>query len=66
MKDYMDADYEDGTFVEAGFNWRYIDQILSVINCDEISFEIIDADMPAVIRDVNSDKSDFIIMPMQL
>ena len=66
MKDYMDADYEDGTFVEAGFNWRYIDQILSVINCDEISFGIIDADMPAVIRDVNSDKSDFIIMPMQL
>lgn len=66
MKDHMDAEYEEGTFVEAGFNWRYIDQILTVINCDKVSLEIIDSDMPAVIRDVNSDKVDFIIMPMQL
>ncbi|MBR4986950.1 MAG: DNA polymerase III subunit beta [Proteobacteria bacterium] len=66
MKDYMDVDYAEGVFVEAGFNWRYIDQILSVIDCDDVSLEILDSDSPAVIRDVSSDKVDFIIMPMQL
>ena len=65
MHDYVEADY-DGSGVTAGFNWRYISDILNVIDSDSVSLEIIDMDSPAVIRDVNSDKFDFIVMPMQL
>lgn len=56
----------DGSGVTAGFNWHYIDQILSAISCDVVSLEIIDMDSPAVIRDVLTDKIDYIVMPMQL
>ena len=65
MSDFMVADY-DGTGVTAGFNWRYIDEILSVIDGDSVSLEIIDMDSPAVVRDVDDRSFDFIIMPMQL
>lgn len=65
MRDFVEADYE-GSGVTAGFNWRYIIDILNVIDSEYVSLEIIDMDSPAVIRDVNSDKFDFIVMPMQL
>lgn len=65
MLDFVDAEYE-GAGVVAGFNWRYIDEILSVIDGDCVSIEIIDMDSPAVLRDVDTDKMDFIVMPMQL
>jgi len=65
MRDFADCEY-DGSGVTAGFNWRYIDQILSVIGCDMVSLEIIDMDSPAVVRDITTDKLDYIVMPMQL
>ncbi len=65
MASDVECEY-DGSGVTAGFNWRYIDQILSVIGCDVISFEVIDMDSPAVVRDVTTDKLDYIVMPMQL
>lgn len=65
MRDFVEAEYE-GMGVTAGFNWRYIDEILQVIDGDRVSMEIIDMDSPAVIRDVTTDKYDFIVMPMQL
>ena len=65
MRDFINAEYE-GSGVTAGFNWRYIDDILRVIDSEFVSLEIIDMDSPAVIRDVTTDKYDFIVMPMQL
>ena len=65
MRDYIEAEYE-GSGVTAGFNWRYIDDILQVIDNDSVSLEIVDMDSPAVIRDISTDKYDFIVMPMQL
>ena len=65
MRDFVEAEYE-GKGVTAGFNWRYIDEILQVMDCEYVSMEIIDMDSPAVIRDVTTDKLDFIVMPMQL
>ncbi|MBQ9816919.1 MAG: DNA polymerase III subunit beta [Proteobacteria bacterium] len=65
MRDFVQAEYE-GSGVTAGFNWRYIDEILSVINNDYVSLEVIDMDSPAVIRDISTDNYDFIVMPMQL
>ncbi len=64
MADYIDADYE-GCGVVAGFNHSYILDILKVIESDYISFEIIDTDSPVVIRDVTTNRYDFIVMPMQ-
>jgi DNA polymerase-3 subunit beta len=65
MNDFIEADYE-GTGVVAGFNWKYIMDILNVIDNDYVSFEIIDMDSPAVLRDVSTQTLDFIVMPMQL
>ena len=65
MNDFIEADYE-GSGVTAGFNWKYINDILNVIENDHVSFEIIDSDSPAVIRDISTQKFDFIVMPMQL
>lgn len=65
MSDFVSCEY-DGSGVSSGFNYNYISQILSVIGCDVVSLEIVDPDSPAVIRDVATDKLDYIIMPMQL
>lgn len=65
MKDFINCDY-DGKGVTAGFNWRYIDDILKVIDGDTVSFEVIDTDSPALLRDTASKKLDYIVMPMQL
>ena len=65
MNETIDVEY-DGQGVTTGFNWRYISDILKVIGCDIVSFEIIDMDSPAVIRDVTTTKLDYIVMPMQL
>ena len=65
----MEAECEceyDGEPVMAGFNYHYIDDVLKVIGCDVVSFEVIDMDSPAVIRDVASNRLDYVIMPMQL
>ena len=65
MRDFIEAEYE-GAGVTAGFNWSYISDILGVIDNEYVSLEIIDMDSPAVIRDITTDKLDFIVMPMQL
>ena len=65
MRDFVDAEYE-GSGVMAGFNWIYISEILSVLDGDNVSLEIIDMDSPAVIRDTQTDTLDYIVMPMQL
>ena len=65
MRDFIDAEYE-GSGVTAGFNWSYISEILSALDGEYVTLEIIDMDSPAVIRDVDTDKLDYIVMPMQL
>lgn len=65
MRDFIEAEYE-GDGVTAGFNWRYIDEILSVIDGDFVSLEVIDMDSPTLIRDTSTKKLDFLVMPMQL
>ncbi len=65
MTDCADVEY-DGAGVTAGFNWRFILDILKSIACDIVSMEISDEDSPAVIRDVTTNKLDYIVMPMQL
>lgn len=65
MRDFIDAEY-DGIGVEIGFNWHYVDEILSVIDGEYVSLEVMDTDSPALIRDVETEQFDFIVMPMQL
>lgn len=65
VTDGVECEYS-GSGVTAGFNWRYIDDVLKVIDGDKVSIEIIDTDNPSLLRDVDDEHMDFIVMPMQL
>ncbi|MGI5828904.1 MAG: DNA polymerase III subunit beta [Bradymonadia bacterium] len=65
VHDAIECEY-DGSGVTVGFNWKYIEEVLRVIDGDRVSIEIIDTDNPSLIRDLDNKKMDFIVMPMQL
>lgn len=54
-----------GDGVEAGYNYRYILDILQVVDGDTVDLEIIDTESPTVIRDPEQPDELFIVMPMQ-
>ncbi len=64
VKDSIDCDYK-GKGVSAGFNYRYILDVLSVIEGDEVIIELIDTESPSVVRDPVRDDVLYIVMPMQ-
>lgn len=59
------ADY-DGQPVKAGYNYRYLIDVLGVLDSDQVSLEIIDTLSPTLLRDPNSDEALFVVMPMRL
>jgi len=56
----------DGNEVQAGYNYRYLQDALKAIDGDEVSLEIIDTLSPTIIRDTQRDEMLFVIMPMRL
>jgi DNA polymerase-3 subunit beta len=56
----------DGQQVQAGYNYRYLQDALKAIDGDEVSLEIIDTLSPTIIRDTERDEMLFVIMPMRL
>ncbi|MFW5967841.1 MAG: DNA polymerase III subunit beta [Persicimonas sp.] len=64
-KKTIPADY-DGQPVKAGYNYRYILEVLNVLESDEVSLEIIDTLSPTLLRDPNNDDVLFVVMPMRL
>lgn len=56
----------DGQAVKAGFNHRYLKDVLSAIDGDKVSIEIIDTLSPTLIRDPERDEMLFVVMPMRL
>lgn len=56
----------DGNEVQAGYNYRYLQDALKAIEGDEVSLEIIDTLSPTIIRDTQRDEMLFVIMPMRL
>jgi DNA polymerase-3 subunit beta len=55
-----------GEGVTAGFNYRYLLEVLNVIEADEVLVDLIDTESPTVIRDPARDEVLYIVMPMQL
>lgn len=64
-KKLVPADY-DGPAVKAGYNYRYMLDVLNVIDGDEVSLEVIDTLSPTLIRDSSHDDALFVVMPMRL
>ncbi len=61
----MPVNYE-GQNVKAGFNFRYLKDVLSAIDGDAVSIEIIDTLSPTLIRDPDREEMLFVVMPMRL
>lgn len=55
-----------GTPVKAGYNFKYLMDVLNVIDGDEVSIEIIDTLSPTLVRDTTRDEMLFVVMPMRL
>jgi DNA polymerase-3 subunit beta len=55
-----------GAAVKAGYNHRYLAEVLSAIDGDEVSIEIIDTLSPTLIRDTERDEALYVVMPMRL
>ena len=64
-RDELDIVYE-GTPLAIGFNYRYLLDVLQVIEGDEVRFEINDQYSPGVIRSDEDPDSTFVIMPMRI
>lgn len=64
-KKAVPVDY-DGQPVKAGFNFRYIKDVLGAIEGDAVSIEMIDTLSPTLIRDPERDEMLFVVMPMRL
>ncbi len=64
-KKSVPADYE-GQPVKAGFNFRYLKDVLGAVNGDAVSIEIIDTLSPTLVRDPDRDEMLFVVMPMRL
>ncbi|NUN14412.1 MAG: DNA polymerase III subunit beta [Myxococcales bacterium] len=63
--DVLDVDYQ-GPSLSVGFNYRYLLDVLGVLNDSNIRFEITDHFSPGVIRGEADDSSLFVIMPMRI
>ena len=58
-----------GPEVRAGYNYRYILDVLGVVDGEQVSVEIVDTLSPTIIRELESEDGDeslFIVMPMRL
>jgi DNA polymerase-3 subunit beta len=64
-KKVVPVDY-DGPAVKAGYNYRYLMDVLGVIDGEDVTLEMIDTLSPTLLRDQNSDEALFVVMPMRL
>jgi DNA polymerase-3 subunit beta len=58
-----------GPAVRAGYNFKYLQDIIGTLDCQQISIEVIDTLSPTVLHEVDGEdgeKSLFIVMPMRL
>lgn len=55
-----------GQPVKAGYNYRYLLDVLNVLDGAEVSMEIIDTLSPTLVRDISRPEMLFVVMPMRL
>jgi DNA polymerase-3 subunit beta len=54
-----------GAGVSAGYNYRYLIDVLNVIEGDELVIQLVNTESPTVLRDPSRPDALFIVMPMQ-
>lgn len=64
-KKIVPVDY-NGPNVKAGYNYKYLLDVLGVVDGSEVSLEIVDTLSPTLVRDTTSDEVLFVVMPMRL
>ena len=64
-EEVLEVDYE-GTGLEVGFNIGYLIDVLGSLEEDTVKFEFYGEDSSCVIKEPNSDKEVYVIMPMRL
>jgi len=65
LSEPIPCDYS-GPGASAGFNYKYLLDVVNVVEGDEFTFEMIDTESPTVIRDLARDDVLYIVMPMQI
>lgn len=64
-RDQLDVLY-DGSPLAVGFNFKYLLEVLNVLDGDEVTFEINDQFSPGLLHSVDDPTSEFVIMPMRI
>ena len=64
-REVVSIEYEGGT-VKAGYNYRYLLDVLNAVDSESITMEIIDTLSPTLIRDAERDEMLFVVMPMRI
>ena len=64
-EEVLEVDYE-GTHLEVGFNIGYLIDVLGSIEEDTVKFEFYGEDASCVIKEPDSEKEVYVIMPMRL
>lgn len=64
-KEEFSVDYK-GEDLAVGFNYRFVLEVLNILNSEEILFELEDGVSPAVIRPANDEKHTCVVMPMRI
>lgn len=64
-RESIPIEYEGGR-AQAGYNYRYLLDVLNVINSDEVTMEIIDTLSPTMVRSGERDDMLFVVMPMRI
>lgn len=65
LKEPVPCHYE-GSGVSAGYNYRYLLEVLGVIEGEDLILEVLDTESPTVLRDTAREDVLYIVMPMQL
>ncbi len=55
-----------GPVVKAGYNYRYLLDVLGVLDGEEVALEVVDTLSPTLVRDTSRDEMLFVVMPMRL
>jgi DNA polymerase-3 subunit beta len=64
-KEELSIDYQ-GEDLTVGFNYRFILEVLNILNSEEILLDLEDGVSPARIRPVNDEKHTCVVMPMRI
>ena len=64
-REYIEIEY-DGPSVKAGYNYKYLYDIINVISDEELFLEMTDTVSPTIIRDPTGQNTLFVVMPMRV